>query len=244
MKINQLNVSKGTTQILKELTAEFEPGKIHILMGPNGSGKSTLSNTIAGHPDCLVTNGEVIFNDTDILPLEVHQRAIEGIYLSPQYPPVIEGLSHAALLKEALNVRRASKNEDRIDDFEFLKILRAKAEEYNFDPKLYPKQSLNSGFSGGEKKRNEILQISLLEPDFIILDEIDSGLDIEAMKKIASFIKGYIRPHRTILVITHYTQFAQLVNGDTVHIIKNGSVVYSGNPGVLEKIENNGFGDF
>lgn len=244
MKINQLNVSKDNTPILKGLDAEFIEGKIHILMGPNGSGKSTLSNTIAGHPDCQVTSGEIIFNEGNILSLEVQQRAIEGIYLSPQYPPVIEGLSHAAFLKEALNVRRASKNQERIDDFEFLKLLRAKAEEYNFDPKLYPKQSLNSGFSGGEKKRNEILQISLLEPNFIILDEIDSGLDIEAMKKIAVFIKEYLEPHRTILVITHYTQFAQLVNGDIVHIIKNGKVVYSGNPTVLDQIETNGFGAF
>lgn len=244
MKITNLNVSKSDTPILKNLNAHFEAGKIHIIMGVNGSGKSTLSNTIAGHPDCIVTSGEINLNNQEILPLEVHERAIAGIYLSPQYPPVIEGLSHAALLKESLNVRNSANNEDRVDDFQFLKLLRAKAEEYQFDPKLYPKQSLNSGFSGGEKKRNEILQISVLNPDFVILDEIDSGLDIEAMKRIAQFIKNYITPKKTVIVITHYTQFAHLVQADMVHIMKNGSVVATGSKEILDQIDQNGFGVF
>lgn len=244
MKIQNLNVLKSGTPILKNLNAQFDMGKIHIIMGSNGSGKSTLSNTIAGHPDCEVTSGEIIFNNDDLLSLEVHERAIKGVYLSPQYPPVIEGLSHAALLKEALNVRLSATNQEPVDDFQFLKLLRAKAQEYNFDPKLYPKQSLNSGFSGGEKKRNEILQISLLNPDFIILDEIDSGLDIEAMKKIAEFIKNYINPNRTILVITHYTQFAHLVNADCVHIMKSGNIVTTGNKEILNTIDQHGFGAF
>lgn len=244
MKIKNLNVLKSGTPILKNLDAQFDMGKIHIIMGANGSGKSTLSNTIAGHPDCEVISGEIIFNNNDLLSLEVHERAIEGVYLSPQYPPVIEGLSHAALLKEALNIRLAATNSEPIDDFQFLKLLRSKAEEYNFDPKLYPKQSLNSGFSGGEKKRNEILQISLLNPDFIILDEIDSGLDIEAMKRIAEFIKNYINPNRTIIVITHYTQFAHLVNADIVHIMKNGNIVQTGSKDILNTIDTHGFGVF
>lgn len=244
MKIINLNVEKSETPILKNLNVEFEKGKIHILMGQNGSGKSTLSNSIAGHPDCHITSGEIIFKNNNIIPLEVHEKAIEGIYLSPQYPPVIEGLSHAALLKESLNVRKSANNEEPVDDFQFLKILREKAIEYQFDPKTYPRQSLNSGFSGGEKKRNEILQISLLEPQFIILDEIDSGLDIESMKRIALFIKDYIREDRTILVITHYTQFAQLVNADLIHIMKNGSIVKTGGQDILNEIETNGFGVF
>jgi Fe-S cluster assembly ATP-binding protein len=244
MKINNLNVEKSGTPILKNLNAQFEAGLIHIIMGANGSGKSTLSNTIAGHPDCVVTSGEIMYDNHDLIPMEVHERAIEGIYLSPQYPPVIEGLSHAALLKESLNVRKEARGEEAVDDFQFLKALRLIAEKYNFDPKLYPKQSLNSGFSGGEKKRNEILQIDLLSPNFIILDEIDSGLDIEAMKSIAQFIKQYITPERTILVITHYTQFAQLVGGDKIHVMKNGSIVTTGSNDILTEIETNGFGVF
>lgn len=244
MEIKNLNVSKSNTPILKDLNAHFESGKIHIIMGTNGSGKSTLSNTIAGHPDCTVTGGEIVLDNKQLLDLEVHERAIAGVYLSPQYPPVIEGLSHAALLKESLNVRKAANNEERIDDFQFLKLLRAKAEEYQFDPKLYPKQSLNSGFSGGEKKRNEILQISILNPNFVILDEIDSGLDIEAMKRIAGFIKNYITPEKTVIVITHYTQFAHLVEGDVVHIMKNGNIVARGNKELLNQIDQNGFGVF
>lgn len=244
MKINNLNVEKTGTVILKNLTAEFEKGKIHIIMGPNGCGKSTLSNSIVGHPDCIINSGEILYNNENILPLKVHEKALKGIYLSPQYPPVIEGLSHAALLKESLNVRRQANGQEPIDDFEFLKQLRLKATEYNFDSKTYPRQSLNSGFSGGEKKRNEILQISLLNPDFIILDEIDSGLDIEAMKKIASFINNYINHERTIIIITHYTQFALLVGGDKIHIMKNGEIVQTGESDLLQKIDNNGFGDF
>lgn len=244
MKINNLNVSKQGTPILKNLSIDFEKGKIHIIMGSNGSGKSTLSNTIVGHPDCEINSGSITYNNTELINKEIHEIALEGIYLATQYPPVIEGLSHAALLKESLNVRKKHANEEPLDDFQFLKLLREKAVEYNFDPKNYPKNSLNSGFSGGEKKRNEILQISILNPDFIILDEIDSGLDIEAMKKIAEFITEYINPERTIIVITHYPTFAEIIKADYIHVIKNGSFVKTGDYSILKEIETNGFGDF
>jgi Fe-S cluster assembly ATP-binding protein len=244
MQIKNLKVNKDGNPILKGLNAEFESGKIHIIMGPNGSGKSTLSNTIAGHPDCDVIEGHIFYKNNDLLQEKIEDRALNGIYLSPQYPPVIEGLSHAAFFKEILNIRNQAKNLEPVDDFQFLKILRDKATEYQFDPKTYPKQSFNSGFSGGEKKRNEILQISLLEPDFVILDEIDSGLDIESMKNIASFILNYKTLERTILVITHYPQFAELIEADYVHILKNGQLVHSGDKSLIQNVVNNGFGEF
>jgi Fe-S cluster assembly ATP-binding protein len=244
MKINNLTVKKGGKDILKNLTGEFVKGQIHIIMGPNGSGKSTLSYSIAGHPDCEVISGTVDYEQQDILQKDVHERGIAGIYLAPQYPPAIPGLSHAALLKESINVRRQAKGDEPIDEFELLKLLRNKAQEYQFDSKTYPRQSFNEGFSGGEKKRNEILQISLLNPDFIILDEIDSGLDIEAMKRIASFIKNYLDENKTIVVITHYPQFAELIEANQVHILKNGHIVHTGDKSLVSEISEHGFGRF
>ena len=244
MKITNLNVSKSGKQILKNLNAEFEPGLIHAIMGPNGSGKTTLSYSIAGHPDCEIKSGQIEYNGIEILNKAVHERSIEGVYLAPQYPSVIEGLSHAAFLKEAINVRRNHNSLDPLDEFEFLKLLKERAKLFNFEPKEYIRHSLNSGYSGGEKKRNEILQISLLEPKFIILDELDSGLDIESMKSIASFINSYMSPTITIIAITHYPNFARLLNTSKVHILKSGQLVKTGDINLVSEIENSGFGGF
>ena len=244
MKINNLKVAKSNNVIIDGLNAEFEPGIIHAIMGPNGSGKTTLSYTIAGHPDCEVLDGTIEFSNQSITDLQVHERSLAGVFLAPQYPSVIDGLSHAAFLKEAMNTRRNHNNLESLDEFEFLKILKVKAKEFNFEPKEYNRHALNSGYSGGEKKRNEILQIALLEPTFIILDEIDSGLDIEAMQNIAKFINNYVTPNITILAITHYPKFAKLLNAKKVHIIKNGKFVQHGAISLVDKIESNGFGDF
>ncbi len=244
MKITNLNVSKSGKQILNNLNAEFEPGIIHAIMGPNGSGKTTLSYSIAGHPDCEINSGQISYNGTELLDMTVHERSIEGVYLAPQYPSVIEGLSHAAFLKEAINVRRNNKSLDPLDEFEFLKLLKERAKLFNFEPKEYIRHSLNSGYSGGEKKRNEILQISLLEPNFIILDELDSGLDIEAMKSIANFINEYMSSNITIIAITHYPNFARLLNTSKVHILKSGQLVKTGDINLVSEIETSGFGGF
>lgn len=244
MKIENLNVKKGDKQILKDLSVFFEENKIHILMGQNGCGKSTLVNTIAGHPDCEVLSGAVIFNSIDLLQLEVHERALNGIYLSPQYPPVIEGLSHATLLKESLNAKQLFNKEDEVDSFQFLKSLRQSAEKFSFDSKNYPKQSFNSGFSGGEKKRNEVLQIDLLQPKFVFMDEIDSGLDIEAMKSIANFIKEYKNSGHTLVIITHYPNFAELIEADYFHIMKDGKISQTGGKELLDKVISTGFKEF
>lgn len=242
MNINNLTVKKNEKTILNNLSANFEKGKIHIIMGPNGSGKSTLSYTLAGHPDCIIQSGQIYYNEKDLTEMPIEERSLEGIYLAPQYPPVIEGLSHAAFLKESINIRRKFKNLEPIDDFQFLKELRAIAKNFSFDEKQYPRQSLNQGFSGGEKKRNEILQIQLLQPDFIILDEIDSGLDIEAMKKIADYINNYKQENKTLIVITHYPNFAQLLDVDFVHIIKDGKVIAKDTKNIIEQIVEHGFG--
>lgn len=244
MKIENLNVKKGDKQILKDLNVFFEENKIHILMGQNGCGKSTLVNTIAGHPDCEILSGEVIFNSIDLLKLEVHERALNGIYLSPQYPPVIEGLSHATLLKESLNAKQLFNKEEEIDSFQFLKNLRQSAEKFSFDSKNYPKQSFNSGFSGGEKKRNEVLQIDLLQPKFVFMDEIDSGLDIEAMRNIANFIKSYKNSGHTLVIITHYPNFAELIEADYFHIMKDGKISQTGGKDLLDKVISTGFKEF
>lgn len=252
MEIKNLYVQKNEHTILNNLSVHFEKGNTHIIMGPNGSGKSTLSNVIVGHPDCIVKEGNILYQNEDILSLKIHERAIKGIHLSPQYPPVIEGLSHAAFLKESLNVRNEQKQLDPVDDFEFLKLLREKAKKYNFNPKTYPRQSLNQGFSGGEKKRNEILQIDLLNPDFIILDEIDSGLDIETMKHIAQFLINYMKDNqegnKTLVVITHYPEFAKLLNPNQVHILKSGQIIKSAKNEesieLINQILQNGFGGF
>lgn len=242
MKITNLHVNKSGKKILKGVDIDITQG-IHVLMGPNGCGKTTLAYSITGHKDCQVTEGSINYKGQNILNDEVYKRAIDGIYLAPQYPPVIDGLSPASLLKEAINIRRENEGLDALDEFEFLKELRKESHNFGFDPKTYIRQSLNNGFSGGEKKRNEMLQIKLLNPNFIILDEIDSGLDIEAMHKFSEIIKK-MGETKTILLVTHYPIFAKLVNAQNVHIMKDGQIITSGNIQLTDEIETNGFSNF
>ena len=243
MKITNLNVQKGSKQIIKGLNLNLEPG-INILMGLNGCGKTTLSYTIAGHPDCNVLSGEAHYQEQNILEQDIQERSLNGIYLAPQYPSVIEGLSHAALMKEAINIRQLKKNQAELDEFDFLTLLKNKATQFNFNPKDYVRNSLNYGYSGGEKKRNEMLQISLLNPSFIILDEIDSGLDIEAMKNIANFINEYALNNNAIfLIITHYPNFAKLLNVSKVYVMKDGNISKTGNIDLVSTVETEGFGE-
>jgi Fe-S cluster assembly ATP-binding protein len=242
INIKNLHVNKSDYSILKGVNLCLNNG-IHIIMGPNGCGKTTLSYSIAGHPDCNITEGSILFNDKDITHMEAFERSIEGIYLAPQYPPSIEGLSPAMLLKESLNIRRKHIGLEPLDEFEFLKTLREKANQFSFNPKTYIRQSLNVGFSGGEKKRNEMLQISILEPQVIILDEIDSGLDIDAIAQISQYIKS-ISKNKTIIAITHYPSFARILEPQSVNIMKNGNIILNTDSSILSEIENNGFTKF
>lgn len=242
IEIKNLHVEKSGHEILKGINLIIENG-IHVIMGANGSGKSTLSYSIAGHPDCEITQGSIIFKGQDITENEAFERSIQGIYLAPQYPPSIEGLSHAALLKESLNVRREAQGLDPLDEFDFLKELRQKAQDYSFNPKTYIRQSLNSGFSGGEKKRNEMLQIAILKPDFIILDELDSGLDLEATNTIIEHIKE-IAKTKPVLMITHYPHIVEAVDAQYVHIMKDGVIVKSGDSSLAKEVQQHGFSSF
>lgn len=243
MKINNLTVEKSGKIILQNLNLNIEEGKTHIIMGPNGSGKSTLFYSIAGHPDCKIINGNINYHNKDLLDMPIYERGLNGIHLSVQYPPQIEGLSNASFLKEALNAKLKFNNKEPVDEFQFLKMIKSLSNKYSFS-KTYFKESLNVGFSGGEKKRNEILQIELLQPEFIMLDEIDSGLDIEMMKTVSSFIKTYSTSTKTSLVVTHYPQFAKLLEPDYVHILKNGQIVKTGDKTLIEEVDKNGFGEF
>lgn len=243
MKIANLNVTKSGNQILNNLAADFKDGKKHVIMGPNGSGKSTLFYSIAGHPDCEISSGHIEYKNLNLVNLPIHERNLNGIYLSVQYPPQIEGLSHAAFLKEALNSKLKFLNKEPVDEFQFLKQIKALSKKYSF-PSTYFKQSLNVGFSGGEKKRNEILQIELLDPDLLMLDEIDSGLDIEMMKTIQNFINEFSTDKKTSLIITHYPDFANMLEPDFVHILKGGKIVATGGKEIIKKVQSSGFGDF
>lgn len=244
MKIQNLTVKKSDKVIINDLSVDFSTGKIHAIMGPNGCGKTTLSNTIVKHPDCHIEQGRIMFKNKELNHLDIEMIALEGVYLAPQYPIVINGLSHAAFIKEALNAKRKHQGQNPIDEFEFIKILKSKAQEFGFNSKEYIKHSLNFGYSGGEKKKNEMIQISMLSPDFIILDEIDSGLDIEAIKKVVEFIKNYMKPDVTVLAITHHPSFAKSLNADFVHIMKAGKIVKTGSLDLVDIVEKNGFGEF
>lgn len=242
MKIKNLTVKKAEKEVLKNVSLEIIPNTINVIMGTNGCGKTTLSNTVVGNPDCEVLSGEISYNNLNLIDMEPFEIALNGVYLSPQNPVEINGLSHAAFLKHAMNAKRKFQGLDEIDEFEFLKTLREKAKEFNFNPKEYIKHSFNVGYSGGEKKRNEMLQISLLQPDFIILDEVDSGLDLDMMKKIKNFLLEYKNQNKTILMVTHNPKFIEDMPIDKVFLMKNGEIKKEGGKDLIEYVEKNGFG--
>jgi Fe-S cluster assembly ATP-binding protein len=213
---------------------------VHAIMGPNGSGKSTLAQIIAGHADYEVTGGSVTFKGQDLLELEPEERAREGIFLGFQYPVEIPGVNNAYLLKAALNAKRAHQGLDEIDAFEFLKAAREKMAELDMDPKLL-NRGVNEGFSGGEKKRNEILQMAMLEPDLAILDETDSGLDIDALKAVAQGVNSLRSPERAIVLVTHYQRLLDYVEPDFVHVLSKGQIVRSGDKTLALELEEKGY---
>lgn len=243
MIISNLTVNKGDKTILNSLDIEFKEGHTHIIMGPNGSGKSTLLSTIAGAEDCIVKGGDISFNGKSILDKEIHERALEGIHISVQYPPVIEGLSNSVFLQEAINVRYKHAGKPPVDAYKIYKAINKLAKEYKF-PETYYKDNFNVGLSGGEKKRNEILQIDLLQPSFVMLDEIDSGLDVEIMGMISNFIKNYVKQEekKTAIIITHYPPFAHALEPSFVHILKDGKIIKTGDASLIDKVSKNGFG--
>ena len=240
LEVKNLHAGIGATKILNGLDLVVNAGEVHAIMGPNGSGKSTLAQVIAGHADCEVLDGSVRFNGEDLLELEPEERAREGIFLGFQYPVEIPGVNNAYLLKAAVNAKRRHLGLDEIDAFEFLKLAREKMATLGMDP-IFLNRGVNEGFSGGEKKRNEILQMAMLEPRLAILDETDSGLDIDALKTVAAGINELRDPTRAIVLVTHYQRLLDYVEPDFVHVLSAGKIVRSGDKSLALELEKNGY---
>jgi len=229
-------------QILKGVDLEVPAGAVHAIMGPNGSGKSTLSYVLSGRDGYVVTDGEVTLEGNDVLQLEPEERAAAGLFLAFQYPIEIPGVGNMTFLRTALNSQRKARGEEEMSAADFLKLIREKAKSLKIDADML-KRSVNVGFSGGEKKRNEILQMSVLEPRMCILDETDSGLDVDAMKLVAKGVNALRSEGRSFLVITHYQRLLDHIKPDVVHIMADGRIVKSGGPELALEVENNGYAD-
>jgi Fe-S cluster assembly ATP-binding protein len=240
MKIENLEAKIGDKQILKGLNLELEPGKVHAIMGPNGAGKSTLSKALVGHYDVEVTGGDIIYKGKSIKEMEAEERALEGIFLSFQHPVEIPGVNNAYFLRTALNAKRKHEGKEELNAAEFLRLMKSHLEMLGMKSDMISR-SLNEGFSGGEKKRNEILQMLILEPEVIILDEIDSGLDIDALRAVSEGINKMKDGKRTFLVITHYSRILDYIEPDYIHVLKDGKVIKTAGPELVAQLEENGY---
>ena len=240
LEIDNLKSRIGDSEILRGLSLSVKAGEVHAIMGPNGSGKSTLAQVIAGHEDYEVTGGTVTYNGHDLLDLAPEERAREGIFLGFQYPVEIPGVNNAYLLKAAVNAKRKHQGLGEVDAFEFLKLAREKMATLGMDPKFL-NRGVNEGFSGGEKKRNEILQMAMLEPSLAILDETDSGLDIDALKAVAAGVNALRSPERAIILVTHYQRLLDYVEPDFVHVLSQGRIVRSGDKSLALELEEKGY---
>jgi Fe-S cluster assembly ATP-binding protein len=240
LEIENLKARIGHTEILTGLTLTVNPGEVHAIMGPNGSGKSTLALVIAGHEDYVVTEGSVSYMGQDLLALDPEERARIGVFLGFQYPVEIAGVNNAYLLKAALNAKRRAEGQPEVDAFEFLKLAREKMALLDMDQALL-NRGVNEGFSGGEKKRNEILQMAVLEPRLAILDETDSGLDIDALKAVAKGVNSLRSAERAIVLVTHYQRLLQYVQPDFVHVLSGGRILRSGDKSLALKLEEKGY---
>ncbi len=241
LEINNLHARVEEKEILKGLSLSIRPGEVHAIMGPNGSGKSTLSNVIAGREGYEVTEGTMLFDGKNLLDLDPEVRACEGIFLGFQYPVEIPGVSNMTLLKAAINARRKHQGEAEIAPNDFLSWVRDRAKLVKIDPKMLSR-GVNEGFSGGEKKRNEILQMLVLQPRLMILDETDSGLDIDALKIVADGINALRGPERATVLVTHYQRLLDYVQPDYVHVLARGRIVKSGGPDLAKELEEKGYG--
>lgn len=240
IKIENLNVEINGKKILKDFNLEIKDGEIHALMGVNGAGKSTLVKAISGHYDTNITSGKIIYKGDDITALSPDEIANKGIFLSFQTPVEIPGVNNSYFLKTAVNAKKVYNNEAELDAIEYMKLLKSKLEEYELDNSLL-KRGLNEGFSGGEKKKNELIQLLLLNPDLIMLDEIDSGLDVDAIKSVAKVVNGMINEKKSVLMITHYDRLLELIKPDFVHILKDGKIVKTGDYSLALELDEKGF---
>lgn len=240
LKIKDLHANIGDKEILKGLSLEVKPGEIHAIMGPNGAGKSTLSSVLVGHPAFEVTEGDIEFEGESILELEPEERAHLGLFLSFQYPVEIPGVSMVNFMRAAINERRKATGAEPMSASEFLKLMKEKRALVELDSNL-ASRSVNEGFSGGEKKRNEIFQMAMLEPKLAILDETDSGLDIDALRIVANGVNALRSPERSTIVITHYQRLLDYIKPDFVHVLHNGRIVKSGTASLALELEAKGY---
>jgi len=244
LEVKGLNVKleEEDKRILKGVDLTVEPGSVHAIMGPNGSGKSTLSYVLSGRDGYEVTSGSATLDGEDLLDLDPEERAARGLFLAFQYPVEIPGVGNMTFLRTAVNAQRKARGEEEMSATEFLKVIRAKAKTLKIDADML-KRPVNVGFSGGEKKRNEILQMAMLEPRMCILDETDSGLDVDAMKLVSEGVNALRSKDRGFLVITHYQRLLDHIKPDVVHIMADGRIVKSGGPELALEVEHNGYGD-
>ena len=242
LKIKNLKAEIDNKTILKEFNLEIKPGEVHAIMGPNGSGKSTLSNILSGKKGYDVS-GEILFENKNLFELKTEERAHKGIFLAFQYPLEIPGVNTNIFLKTSLNAIRKARGEKELDAIEFLKLVKLKAQNLKFDEEKLNRQ-LNVGFSGGEKKKNEILQMSILNPKLSILDETDSGLDIDALKIVADGVNSLRKKDNSFLIITHYQRLLDYIKPDYVHVLMNGKIIKSGGPELALELENKGYENF
>ena len=240
LKIENLSVSVDGTPILKGLDLNVNAGEVHAIMGPNGSGKSTLAAVLAGREDYEITAGSIRYRDEDLLAMEPEERARAGVFLAFQYPIEIPGVNNAYLLKAALNAQRQARGEAQIDAFEFMRLIKGKLETMQMS-KEFLNRSVNEGFSGGEKKRNEILQMLMLEPTLAVLDETDSGLDVDALKVVAAGVNSLRSPERAMILVTHYERLLELIVPDFVHVLAAGRIVKSGDRELARELDARGY---
>ncbi len=243
MKIENLHAEIGGKEILKGINLNIAPGQVHAIMGPNGSGKSTLSNVLAGRDDYVVTKGSVTFMGRNLLAMQPEERAAAGIFLAFQYPLEIPGVATMTFLKTAINAQRKTRGEEELSTPAFMRFVREKSALLGVKDEML-RRPLNVGFSGGEKKRNEILQMALLEPAFCILDETDSGLDIDALKVFSSGVNALRDGQRSMLVITHYQRLLEYIVPDFVHVLSNGKIVRSGAKELALELEKSGYAEY
>jgi Fe-S cluster assembly ATP-binding protein len=241
LEVHNLRVSVEDKDILQGLSLSVNAGEVHAIMGPNGSGKSTLARALAGHPAYAVTAGTATMDGKDLLAMSPEERACEGLFMAFQYPVEIPGINNAYFLKAALNAVRKHRGQQELDAVEFMQLVKAKAKLLDIDQSMLTR-SVNEGFSGGEKKRNEIFQMAVLEPRLAILDETDSGLDIDALKVVADGVNALRRPDRAIIVVTHYQRLLNYIVPDFVHVLSEGRIVRSGGKELAHELEAKGYG--